>query len=252
MSATDFAGERSLRVPIVDDGDELRFCSTCAFGAVCLADGYDKAALKDLHCLVEHVGPFRNGEYVFRSRDRFDAIYAVRGGAVKTCLVDEEGREQVLGFHLPGEMIGLNAIHPAHYPCDAIALDSTWLCRFSFPALAMLAARMPAVQQHLFRLLSADIGKASMLAGDTSASERVSAFLVNIAGRFANRGFSPTRLRLSMSRGDLGNYLRLAPETISRVLRKLQDEGFIRVAERDIELLKPVELRRLARCILHE
>lgn len=234
------------------DGDEVRFCSTCAFGEVCLPGGYDKTALRDLHCLVEHVGPFRAGSAIFRAGDTFESIFAVRAGTVKTVQVDEEGGEQVLGFHLPGEMIGLNAIHPARYPCDAIALDNVYLCRFSFPALATLATRMPEVQQQLFRLLSADIGKAAMLAGDHPADERLAAFLIVLADRYAARGFSPTRFRLSMSRGDIANHLRLAAETVSRVLRRFRDLGLLRVDEREVELLQPDQLRHLGRCILHD
>jgi CRP/FNR family transcriptional regulator len=165
--------------------------------------------------------------------------------------MDEEGREQVLGFHLPGEMVGLNAIHPARYPCDAIALDTVYLCRFSFPALATLATRMPGIQQQLFRLLSADIGRAALLAGDYNANERMSAFLILLADRYAARGFSATRFRLSMSRGDIANHLRLAAETVSRVLRRFQDQGLIKVEERDVELLDAPQLRKMARCILH-
>lgn len=233
------------------DGDEVRFCSTCAFGEVCLPGGFDKAALQDLHCLVEHVGPFHAGDQIFHTGEKFESIFAVRAGMVKTSVVDEEGREQILGFHLPGEMVGLNAIHPARYPCDAIALDTVYLCRFSFPALATLATRMPGVQQQLFRLLSADIGKAALLAGDHNANERMAAFLILLADRFAARGFSATRFRLSMPRGDIANHLRLAPETVSRILRRFQDQGLIRVDERDIELLQAEQLRQLARCILH-
>lgn len=232
------------------DGNELHFCSTCAFGSVCLPAGYDKASLHDLHCLVQHTGPFHAGDTIFRANDRFESIYAVRAGTVKTRIIDAQGREQILGFHLPGEMIGLAAIHPAKYPCDAIALDTVYLCRFSFPALAMLAARMPDVQQQLFRLLSADIGKAALLAGDYTASERLAAFLLMLAERFAARGFSATRFRLSMPRGDIACHLRLAPETVSRVLRRFQDDDLIRVDEREVELLRPNELHQLARCIL--
>src|SRR5690606_10931069 len=105
--------------PIADDGEEQSFCSTCAFGSVCTARGVDKIALRDLHCLVEHVGNYRPGETIFRTGERFGAIYAVRQGTVKTRLVDIEGRELVLGFYLPGELVGLNAIHPEAYPCDA-------------------------------------------------------------------------------------------------------------------------------------
>lgn len=232
------------------DGDALRFCSTCAFGKLGLPDGYDKAALRDLHCLVEHVGPFRAGAVIFRANARFESIYAVRAGTVKTCLTDSEGREQVLGFHLPGEMIGLSAIHPEEYLCDAIALDTVFLCRFSFPALALLAIRLPDVQKQLYRLLSADIGKANLLSGDYSANERLAAFLLVMADRFGARGFSSTQFRLSMSRGDIASYLRLAPETVSRVLRRMQDDGLIGVNEREIELLQPAQLRAMARCVL--
>ena len=216
-----------------------------------MPNDYDKPTLQALHCLVEHVGPFREGEYLFRANDPFFAIFAVRGGTVKTSVVDTLGREQVLGFYLPGEMVGLNAIHPDHYPCDAIALDSVYLCRFSFPALATLAARIPGIQQQLFRLLSKDIGTASLLAGDFTAEERMAAFLVALADRYAARGFSATAFRLSMPRADIANYLRLAAETVSRVLRRFQDQQLIRVEGRDIEFVGAAALRSLARNVLH-
>ena len=238
--------------PIADDGDEVRFCSTCAFGSVCLPAGVDKNALQELHVLVEHVGPYRAGEHVFRRGERFGAIFAVRGGVVKTCIVDDEGREQVLGFHLPGEMIGLNAIHPDKYPCDAVALDTVYVCRFSFAALTTLAAKIPDVQQTLFRLLSADIGKATALAGDHTAEERLAAFLLDLAARHAARGFSPTRYRLVMPRGDIANHLRLAAETVSRVLRRFCDRRLIRVDGRELELLDREQLHRIARNLLAE
>jgi CRP/FNR family transcriptional regulator, anaerobic regulatory protein len=239
------------RDPGAGDGDDLHFCSTCAFGEVCLPGGYEKHSLQELHCLVEHVGPFHVGDHIFRTGEKFESIFAVRAGTAKTSTIDEDGREQILGFHLPGEMIGLNAMHPARYPCNAIALDTVYLCRFSFPALAVLATRMPGIQQQLFRLLSEDIGKAALLAGDYNANERMAAFLILLADRYASRGFSATRFRLSMSRGDIANHLRLAPETVSRVLRRFQDQGLIRVDERDVDLLEVGQLRQIARCVLH-
>lgn len=236
--------------PIADDGDEFHFCSTCAFSAACLAEGYDKGQLRDLHVLVEHVGPFREGDHIFREGDPFNAIAAVRAGTVKTYVTDSSGREQVLGFFLPGEVIGLNAIATSRYPCNAVALDTVMLCRFSFPMMATLAGRMPGLQRHLFNLLSQDIGKASLLAGNFSADERLAAFLVLLSRRFAERGFSATRMRLTMARTDIANYLRLAPETVSRVLRRLQDEGVLRVERRDMEILQPAALDALAHHVL--
>lgn len=250
MGQTDQRGRLLAPDPIADDGDVVHFCSTCAFGSVCLPSGVDKAALHELHVLVEHIGPYRGGEHIFRNGERFGAIYAVRGGVVKTRLIDDLGREQVLGFHLPGEMVGLNAIHPEKYPCDAIALDTVYVCRFSFAALTTLAAKIPHVQQKLFRLLSADIGKATLLAGDYTAEERLASFLLDLGRRYAARGFSPRSFRLVMPRADIASHLRLAAETVSRVLRRFCDRGLIRVDGREIELLDVPGLEQLARNLL--
>ena len=241
-----------LRGPIADDGDELHFCSTCAFSNACQAQGYDKTHLRELHVLVEHVGPYREGEHLFREGEPFNAVAAVRGGTVKTYVNDAEGREQVQGFFLPGEVIGLNAISHGHYPCNAIALDAVMLCRFSFPNIAALATRMPGLQQQLFRLLSEDIGKAALLAGNFTADERMAAFLVSLSRRYAARGFSPRRFRIAMTRTDIANYLRLASETVSRVFRRFQDEQLLRVERREIELLDLAKLEGLARSVLRD
>lgn len=235
---------------IADDGNDLRFCSTCAFSAACLGHGYDKTRLHELHILVEHTGPHAEGEHLFREGDRFGAIAAVRAGTVKTYVTDREGRETVLGFFLPGEVIGLNAIYQDRYPCSAIALERVALCRFSFPMMATLATRIPGIQQQLFKLLSEDIGKASLLTGDYSADERLAAFLVTLSRRHAARGFSGTHFSLTMSRTDIANYLRLAPETVSRVLRRLQDSGVITVERRELDIVQSDQLENLAQNVL--
>lgn len=229
-----------------DDGDALRFCSTCAFSDACTAQGYDKSALAELHVLVDHVGPFHAGDTLFRVGDAFDAIAAVRAGMVKTFVEDSQGNEQVLGFSLPGEVIGLNAIHGARYPCNAVALDTVYLCRFSFPKMSVLATRMPGLQARLFSLLSAEIGKAALLGANHRADTRIAAFLLDLSERYARRGFSATRLNLGMTRVEIANYLRMAPETASRVLRRLIDEGVIAVSQREIQLLQPQRLAALA------
>ena len=235
-----------------DDGNELQFCSTCAFSHACLSQGMDKSALKELHVLVEHIGPFHAGEHVFREGDPFEAIAAVRAGTVKTCVTDRDGHEHVLGFHFPGEVIGLNAIDGHRYPCDAIALDTVMLCKFSFPKISVLAAKVPGVQRELFRLLSRDIGRAALLAGDWSADQRVAAFLLGMSRRLAARGFSATRFQLTMARTDIANYLRLAPETVSRVLRRMQDDGILAVDRREVELLDQDRIDALAAPILRD
>ena len=235
---------------LADDGNALRFCSTCAFSQACLDEGMDKASLGDLHVLVEHVGPFHPGEHVFREGDPFEAIAAVRAGTVKTYVVDRDGHEHVHGFHLPGEVIGLNAIASSRYPCNAVALDTVMLCRFSFPMMATLAGRMPGLQRHLFNLLSQDIGKASLLAGNFTADERLAAFLVLLSRRFAERGFSEHRMRLTMARTDIANYLRQAPETVSRVLRRFEQDGLLHIKQRDVEIVDLPRLEALALAVL--
>ena len=235
---------------LADDGDDYRFCSTCAFSQACMAEGMDKASLGDLHMLVQHVGPLHAGEHLFRTGDPFEAIAAVRAGTVKTYVVDRNGREHVLGFHLPGEVIGLDGIDGNTYPCNPVALDTEVLCRFSFPQISVLAARLPGLQKHLFRLLSRDIGRAALLAGDWSADERMAAFLIGISRRLAARGFSADRFQLTMARTDIANYLRLAPETVSRVLKRFQDEGLLGVDRRELEILDRKRIEALASPVL--
>ena len=233
-----------------DDGDALHFCSACAFSQTCQSQGMDKSALMDLHVLVEHLGPFHAGEHIFREGDPFEAIAAVRAGTVKTYVVDRDGREHVLGFHLPGEVIGLNAIDGEHYPCNAVALDTVMLCRFSFTKIAVLAARLPGLQRQLFRLMSRDIGRAALLSGDWSADQRMAAFLIALSRRLAARGFSPNRFQLKMARTDIANYLSLAPETVSRVLRRFQQDELLHVDRRELELIDSAQLETLAEPIL--
>jgi CRP/FNR family transcriptional regulator len=229
-----------------DDGDAVRFCSTCAFSRACLAEGLGKPELRELHVLVEHVGPLRRGSSVFRAGQPFDAIAAVREGAVKTWRVDREGREQVLGFHFPGEVIGLSAIDGERYPCHADALGTVELCRFSFPKMAVLAARVPGLQKELFRLMSRDIGHAERMAAERPAGARLASFLLDVSARMAGPAIPLDRFRLAMPRSDVASYLRLAPETVSRLLRHLQDRALLRVRGRQVEILDRPALRRLA------
>lgn len=250
MSASSPGLRKVFNPAASDDGDELHFCTTCAFSQACLSQGYAKSDLADLHVLVDHAGPYKPGDYLFREGDAFNAIAAVRGGTVKTFIIDAAGNEQVLGFYLPGEVIGLSAIHSERYPCNAVALDTVTLCRFSFPQLSLLATRMPGLQQQLFKLLSLDIGKASLLAGDHSADERLAAFMVLLSRRYAARGFSPRRYTLTMARADIANYLRLAPETVSRILKRFSNEGLIEVQQRDVHLVDMERIEALAMSVL--
>lgn len=200
--------------------------------------------------LVKHIGPFREGQHIFREGDEFNSIAAVRAGTVKTYVTDLNGREQVQGFFLAGELVGLDAISGSRYPCNAVALDTVLLCRFSFPAFTTLATRMPGLQQELLRQLSADIGKATLLAGDFTAEERLAAFLLILSRRYGKQGLSATRLHLTMPRTDIANYLRLAAETVSRLLKRFQELGLIEVDRREVHLSDPPGLEAIASNVL--
>lgn len=236
----------------VADAENMAFCGTCVFSATVRQHDVDRARLRELEVLVEHSPAYRAGEHIFREGEPFTTIAAVRVGTVKSYVVSPAGREQVLGFHLPGEVIGLNAISRERYPCNAVALDTVLLCRFSFPEISRLATRLPGLQHSLFRLLSEDIGKAGLLAGDFTAGERLATFLVLLSRRYAARGQSASRFRLTMSRTDIASYLHLAAETVSRVLRGLQDDGLLQVHGREVEILDPLRLATLANGVLRE
>ncbi len=225
-------------------------CAACAFSAGCIATGQDEEAMRRVQCMVEHLGPYHVGDAIFRTHEPFKAIYAVRAGMVKTQVVDGDGHEQVLGFYLPGEAVGLNAIHPERYPCDAMVLDTVYVCRFSFPSVRELAQQVPDLLMNLLRALSKEIGASAMLAGDYSADERMAAFLLDLGERLSARRQSATQLHLAMPRGDIANYLRLAPETVSRVLARFREQGLIRVDGREIELTDAPRLRERARNVL--
>ncbi|AIF48065.1 helix-turn-helix domain-containing protein [Dyella japonica] len=225
------------------EGDAVRFCTSCAFASACEGEGYGKQELAALQCVVEHVPMVDSGKHVFRRGEPFRAIYAVRSGSVKTSVFTRDGREQVLGFYLPGDVVGLNGIYPESYPCDAIALERSSFCHLAFPAMSTLATALPVVQQHLFRMLSRELGVASLLAGDHTADERVAAFLLDLGDRFARRGQSATVFRLAMSRSDIASYLRLAPETVSRVIGRFREKQWVSIHGRRVHLQEVDALR---------
>jgi len=192
--------------------------------------------------LVQTSAPMHVGQHLFRVGDAFQAIYAVRSGYFKTYATDDTGREQVLGFHLPGELMGLGAIYPNQHQVNAVALDTATVCRLPYNDLAGLATQMPSLQRQLLRLMSKGITGSQALSGDFTAEERLAAFLMSLSQRLQQRGYSPTEFNLAMTRRDIANYLRLATETVSRTLAQFQDDGLLAVERRNLRLL---DLERL-------
>jgi len=241
----------SARQPRLSPTTLRKACSECTLAELCLPMGLEQDDMERLDAVVEQLGPFHDGDHLYRVGDEFRSLYAVRSGQYKTYLVDESGREQVLGFHLPGELIGLDAIYPDRHQCNAVALDTATVCRVSYDDITALSQRVPGLQRQMFRLMSRDIGSAQALGGDYSAEERLAGFLLNLSDRLRARGYSPQHFVLAMPRRDIANYLRLAPETVSRVFKRFQRQGLIGLERREVRLLDMARVQELARCVPH-
>lgn len=233
--------------PSIDLKQVKNRCATCSLSELCLPLGLLKEDVAKLERLIEPRGPLHADDHLYRVGDPFRAIYAVRAGYLKTYLVDDTGREQVLGFHLPGELVGLDAIYPERHQCNAVALDTASVCELPFHDIEVLAGTIPSLQHSLFRLMSKELGDAHHLAGDLSAEERLAAFLLSLANRLKVRGYSETRLTLAMPRRDIANFLALATETVSRVFTRFEKDGLIHVDRREVTLLDLERLNGLCR-----
>jgi CRP/FNR family transcriptional regulator len=198
--------------------------------------------------IVKRNRPFHRGDHLFRAGESFKALYIVKTGSVKTYAPVEDGGEQVLGFHLPGEIIGLDAIQYEEHGCSAKVLETTAVCEVPFDRLEELSSAIPSLQRQMYRLLSKEIGQDTemlLLLGKKSAEERLAAFLVSLSERFKRRGFSAKDFYLSMSRHEIGNYLGLAVETVSRLFTRFQEEGLLKVERKHIELIQLDSLRAI-------
>jgi CRP/FNR family transcriptional regulator len=234
---------------VVDISRLRQACRNCSLRDLCLPMGLAADDLHKLEGLVGSRGPLRRGDHLFRENDGFHAIYAVRYGALKTYTIDGEGREHVLGFHLAGELVGLDAIYPGSHACSAQALQATSVCAVPFGRLEHLARDIPGLQTQLLRVLSKELGATAHLAADHTAEERLAGFLYGLSRRLALRGYSDRELHLFMPRRDIASHLRLATETVSRLLARFQQQGVIHVSRKHIELLNPDALRALGGAI---
>jgi CRP/FNR family transcriptional regulator, anaerobic regulatory protein len=221
------------------------FCVGCAYETGCEAAGYGKPELSSLRHLVERTGPLGNGEYLYRPSTPVRALYAVQTGMAKTVTVDVVGREKVLAFHLPGEVIGLDAACQGQYDNSVVALGRSRFCKFPFAAIRQLANRQTSVQWHLMHVLSRRLRQSQLGGCDHPAEERMARFLIDLRDRRVALGLSAERLPLPMSRADIGNHLGLATETVSRLLALFRDQALIRIDRQGLDLLDDEKLRKL-------
>jgi len=225
-------------------------CFKCSLCDICTSH---TSKIKDSNCLHEFIkqgGVINRGKYLFKEHRPFKSLFSVRSGAFKTYSETEDGEEQITGFYLPGDIIGLDSTNTSTYNCSAKALELSSFCEIPFVQLENLASKKPLLQHHFFSLMSNEIQTSQQLTrllSKASAEERIATFLLNLSSHFKQRNLSATRFRLPMPRVDIGNYLGLAVETISRVLTRFQKAGVISTQGRELVLNDVVALTDLTK-----
>lgn len=224
-------------------------CKNCSLATLCLPLSLDMQDLDALDNIVKRSRPMKKGDFLFRQGDTFASVYAVRSGSLKTFSVTDCGQEQITGFHLPSEFVGLSGMDTELYPVSAIALETTSICEIPFDRLDELSASLPQLRRQLMRIMSREIRddqQMMMLLSKKTADERIATFLVNLSARFRARGYSPQQFRLAMSRNEIGNYLGLAVETVSRVFTRFQQSGLLEAEGKEVNLINLIEICALA------
>jgi len=221
-------------------------CESCSLRAVCPSSGLSKTELRELDSVVLSQRRLKLGQALFRSGEAFQAIYLVRSGFMKTMIVLEDGREQVTGLYMPGEMLGMDGVASGRYASDAVALGDSDICVISYERLQHLEEGAGAVQRLLHRMFSREIVREQqmmLLLGSMRAEERVATFLLNLSERFTALGFSPSEFVLRMTREEIGSLLGLKLETVSRTLSRFHKHGLIEVEGRHVRIVRVAGLR---------
>ncbi len=224
-------------------------CHDCSISQLCIPYSLNDNELDQLDHIIERKKPIQKGEALFKAGDELKSLYAIRSGTIKSYTITEQGDEQITGFHLAGDLIGFDAIHRKLHPSFAQALETSMVCEIPYETLDDLSGRMPKLRQQIMRLMSNEImGDQEMilLLSKKNAEERLAAFLYRLSIRFSERGFSPREFRLSMTRGDIGNYLGLTVETISRLLGRFQKLALINVKGKYVTIIDHAALAALA------
>ncbi len=223
-------------------------CSSCNLRELCLPMGLSQPQMAQLDTLVATRKSLKRGEVLFHAGDPFRSLYAVRTGFFKTCVSAEDGRDQVTGFQMAGELLGLDGISTDQHACDAIALEDSQVCVIPYADLEDLSREFTDLQHQFHKIMSREIVRdqgVMLLLGSMRAEERLAAFLLNLTQRLHSRGFSASALVLRMTREEIGSYLGLKLETVSRTFSKFQEDGILEVKQRDIRILDIETLRKM-------
>ena len=221
-------------------------CSQCSLVELCLPRGLTRDELEVFEQVVTRKKPLKKSEYLYRSGEPMTSLYTVKTSAFKANIDSVDGQENIVGFFMPGELMGLDGIASGQYQCDMIALSDAHVCQLSYSEFEHIAERFPVLRREILSISSTNMTiaqKMLMFIGKRPVEERLAMFLINIAQRFKARGLSETRFQLPMSRHDIANYLGMAPETISRQFKKLKDQGLVSIQNRDLIINDTVALR---------
>lgn len=224
-------------------------CQNCSINQLCIPFTLSDHELLQLDNIIERKRPVQKSEVLFKSGDSLQSLYAIRAGTIKSYTLSANGEEQITAFHLPGDLVGFDAIMDMKHIGYAQALETSMICEIPFDILDDLAGKMPKIRHQIMRLMSSEIKSDQemiLMLSRMNAEEKLSAFLLNLSQRYAARGFSAREFRLTMTRGDIGNYLGLTIETISRLLGRFQKNGLISVQGKYITILKMEELIEMA------
>ncbi len=221
-------------------------CSTCNLRENCLPAGFEAGELAQIEELARIKRTFRRGDYLYRCGSPLKSLFAIRTGFFKTEVLHENGMEQVTGFQMAGEIIGMDAISTNIHTCNAVALEDSEVCELPFGKLEELGRKLPGLQRRLHIIMGREIVRdhgIMLLLGSMRAEERLAAFLLNLSQRFAARGYSPSAFYLRMTRQEIGNYLGMKLETVSRTLSQFQEAGLISVRNKAVEILDAKNLK---------
>lgn len=223
-------------------------CSQCNLRELCLPYGLSEPEIEQIESMVGVRRRVKRQQHLYRAGEGFEALYAIRSGFFKTDVLLEDGRDQVTGFQMAGEILGMDGISGEVHTCNAVALEDSEICVIPFSQLERLSREIQALQRHFHQVMSREIVRdhgVMMLLGTMRAEERLATFLLNLSQRFTARGYSPAEFHLRMTRDEIGSYLGLKLETVSRAFSRFQEEGFISVQQKHIRILDIVGLKKL-------
>ncbi len=223
-------------------------CSNCNLRELCMPIDLSKDDLDRIDDLVGARRKIKRGMTLFRNGERFTSLYAIRTGFFKTCVASEDGRDQVTGFQMAGEVVGLDGIVNDYHTCDAVALEDAEVCVMAFDRIEEFSREISSLQRHIHRIMSREIVRehgVMLLLGSMRAEERLAMFLLNLVQRLHARGFSQSELILRMTREEIGSFLGLKLETVSRTFSRFVDEEIVEVKQRHVRILNAAALREI-------